>query len=48
MDLLDVWLKEVDCYFMNKDCIMMLVGSKVDLEESGCVVMKKEGIVFVR
>ncbi|XP_024386900.1 ras-related protein RABC1 [Physcomitrium patens] len=47
-DLSDVWLKEVDRYSTNKDCIMMLVGSKVDLEESGRVVTKKEGIAFAR
>lgn len=48
MNLFDIWLKEVDCYFMNLDCIKMFIGNKVDLEEYEWVVMKKEGIVFVR
>lgn len=29
-DLSDVWLKEVDLYSTNPDCIKMLVGNKVD------------------
>ena len=47
-DLSDVWLKEVDRYSTNKDCIKMLIGNKVDLEESARVVTKKEGIAFAR
>lgn len=47
-DLSDVWLKEVDRFSTNKDCIKMLIGNKVDLEESERVVTKKEGIAFAR
>jgi len=47
-DLSDVWLKEVDRFSTNKDCIKMLIGNKVDLEESSRVVTKKEGIAFAR
>lgn len=47
-DLSDVWLKEVDRFSTNKDCIKMLIGNKVDLEESERVVAKKEGIAFAR
>jgi len=47
-DLSDVWLKEVDRFSTNKDCIKMLIGNKVDLEEKERVVTKKEGIAFAR
>ncbi|KAG0587013.1 hypothetical protein KC19_2G134400 [Ceratodon purpureus] len=47
-DLSDVWLKEVDRFSTNRDCIKMLIGNKVDLEESERVVTKKEGIAFAR
>jgi Ras-related protein Rab-18 len=47
-DLSDVWLKEVDRFSTHRDCIKMLIGNKVDLEESGRVVTKKEGIAFAR
>jgi Ras-related protein Rab-18 len=47
-DLSDVWLKEVDRYSTNEDCIKMLIGNKVDLEEHERVVTKKEGIAFAR
>lgn len=29
-DLSDIWLKEVELYSTNPDCIKMLVGNKVD------------------
>ena len=29
-NLSDIWLKEVDLYSTNQDCIKMLVGNKVD------------------
>ncbi|KAG0569962.1 hypothetical protein KC19_6G128500 [Ceratodon purpureus] len=47
-DLSDVWLKEVERFSTNKDCIKMLIGNKVDLEENSRVVTKKEGIAFAR
>ncbi|KAG0575357.1 hypothetical protein KC19_VG339400 [Ceratodon purpureus] len=47
-DLSDVWLKEVERYSTNEDCIKMLIGNKVDLEEHERVVTKKEGIAFAR
>lgn len=47
-DLSDAWLKEVERFSTNKDCIKMLIGNKVDLEESARVVTKKEGIAFAR
>jgi Ras-related protein Rab-18 len=47
-DLSDVWLKEVERYCNNEDCIKMLIGNKVDLEESERGVSKKEGIAFAR
>lgn len=47
-DLSDMWLKEVDRFSTNTDCIKMLIGNKVDLEESSRVVTKKEGIAFAR
>jgi len=47
-DLSDVWLKEVERYSTNEDCIKMLIGNKGDLEEHERVVTKKEGIAFAR
>lgn len=47
-NLSDIWLKEVDRYSTNPDCIKMLIGNKVDLEEHERVVTKKEGIAFAR
>uniref|UniRef100_A0A0D6R8M3 Uncharacterized protein n=1 Tax=Araucaria cunninghamii TaxID=56994 RepID=A0A0D6R8M3_ARACU len=46
-NLSDVWLKEVDLYSTNQDCIKMLVGNKVD-RDSERVVSKKEGTDFAR
>jgi Ras-related protein Rab-18 len=46
-DLSDVWLKEVDLYSTNPDCIKMLVGNKVD-KDAERVVTKQEGIAFAR
>lgn len=46
-NLSDVWLKEVDLYSTNQDCIKMLVGNKVD-KDSERVVSKQEGIAFAR
>lgn len=46
-NLSDIWLKEVDLYSTNQDCIKMLVGNKVD-KESERVVSKQEGIAFAR
>ena len=31
-DLQEVWMKEVDQYSTNSDCVIMLVGNKVDLK----------------
>lgn len=47
-DLSDIWLKEVDRFSTKPDCIKMLIGNKVDLEERERVVTKKEGIAFAR
>jgi Ras-related protein Rab-18 len=47
-NLSDIWLKEVERYSTNQDCIKMLIGNKVDLEESQRVVTKREGIAFAR
>lgn len=47
-DFSDVWLKEVEWFPTNKDCIKVLVGNKVDLEERERVVAKKEGVAFAR
>jgi Ras-related protein Rab-18 len=47
-DLSDVWLKEVERYCNNEDCIKMLIGNKVDPEESERGVSEKEGIAFAR
>lgn len=46
-DLCDVWLKEVDLYSTNPDCIKMLVGNKVDRDAERAVA-KEEGIEFAR
>lgn len=46
-NLSDVWLKEVDAYSTNQDCIKMLVGNKVD-KDAERVVSKQEGIAFAR
>ncbi|MCO5547719.1 hypothetical protein L7F22_001170 [Adiantum nelumboides] len=46
-NLSDIWLKEVDMYSTNQDCIKMLVGNKVD-KDSERVVTKQEGIAFAR
>ncbi|CAM6101418.1 unnamed protein product [Calypogeia fissa] len=46
-DLSDVWLKEVDLYSTNPDCIKMLVGNKVD-KDSERMVSKQEGIAMAR
>eukprot|EP00897_Mesotaenium_endlicherianum_P007372 jgi/Mesen1/6663/ME000340S05823 len=46
-DLSEVWLKEVDLYSTNPDCVNMLVGNKVD-RESERVVSREEGIAFAR
>jgi len=47
INLSDVWLKEVDIYSTNQDCIKMLVGNKVD-RESERIVSKDEGMEFAR
>ncbi|XP_062185767.1 ras-related protein RABC1-like isoform X1 [Phragmites australis] len=47
-DLSDIWTKEIDLYSTNQDCIKMLVGNKVDKQESERAVTKKEGIEFAR
>lgn len=47
-DLTNVWLKEVERFSTNKDCIKMLIGNKVDLEESERMVTKKEAIAFAK
>ncbi|GAQ90434.1 Rab family GTPase [Klebsormidium nitens] len=46
-DLSDIWLKEVELYSTNPDCIKMLVGNKVD-RESERQVTKEEGKAFAR
>ncbi|KAL3690882.1 hypothetical protein R1sor_004533 [Riccia sorocarpa] len=46
-DLSEVWLKEVELYSTNPDCIKMLVGNKVD-KDAERVVSKQEGIAFAR
>ncbi|CAI5497201.1 unnamed protein product [Closterium sp. NIES-64] len=46
-NLSDVWLKEIDMYSTVSDCVLMLVGNKVD-KESERQVAKEEGIAFAR
>eukprot|EP00252_Welwitschia_mirabilis_P005924 TRINITY_DN16514_c0_g1_i1.p1 TRINITY_DN16514_c0_g1~~TRINITY_DN16514_c0_g1_i1.p1 ORF type:complete len:209 (+),score=41.46 TRINITY_DN16514_c0_g1_i1:578-1204(+) len=46
-NLSEVWLKEIDLYITNEDCVKMLVGNKVD-RESERVVSKEEGIEFAK
>eukprot|EP00850_Spirogloea_muscicola_P014799 SM000108S14243 [mRNA] locus=s108:384732:386249:- [translate_table: standard] len=47
IDLSEVWLKEIDLYSTNADCIKMLVGNKVD-RESERMVTRQEGVAFAR
>ncbi|GBG58833.1 hypothetical protein CBR_g233 [Chara braunii] len=46
-NLADVWLKEVERYSTNPDCVKMLVGNKIDKEEER-VVTKQDAIAFAR
>eukprot|EP00271_Cylindrocystis_brebissonii_P005166 TRINITY_DN17113_c0_g1_i1.p1 TRINITY_DN17113_c0_g1~~TRINITY_DN17113_c0_g1_i1.p1 ORF type:complete len:209 (-),score=32.71 TRINITY_DN17113_c0_g1_i1:215-841(-) len=46
-DLSEIWLKEVEMYSTNPDCVMMLVGNKVD-QESMRQVRREEGVAFAR
>lgn len=46
-NLSDIWLKEVDMYSTNEDCVTMLVGNKVD-KEAQRAVSRDEGVAFAR
>ncbi|EFJ14579.1 rab family GTPase [Selaginella moellendorffii] len=46
-NLQDVWLKEVELYSTNQDCVKLLVGNKVD-RDSERAVSQHEGIAFAR
>ncbi|OIV89899.1 hypothetical protein TanjilG_14037 [Lupinus angustifolius] len=43
----DLWVKEVERYSTNHDCIKILVGNKVD-KESRRAVTKEEGMAFAQ
>lgn len=34
LNLVDVWVKEIEFYLINYDCIKMFVGNKVDIVSS--------------
>jgi len=46
-DLSEIWLKEIDMYSTVSDCVLMLVGNKVD-KEAERAVSKEEGAAFAR
>ncbi|XP_020581049.1 ras-related protein RABC2a-like [Phalaenopsis equestris] len=46
-NLSEVWVKEIELYSTNQDCIKMVVANKVD-KESERVVTKEEGIAFAK
>jgi Ras-related protein Rab-18 len=41
------WLKEIDIYSTNDDCVKLLIGNKID-EAGSRTVSKKEGSAFAR
>ncbi|XP_068642559.1 ras-related protein RABC2a-like isoform X2 [Aristolochia californica] len=45
--ILDVWVKEVELYSTNSNCIKMLVGNKVDKENERAVT-REEGKAFAQ
>lgn len=46
-NLSEIWLKEIDMYSTVSDCVLMLVGNKVD-KEAERAVSKEEGTAFAR
>ncbi|THU56220.1 hypothetical protein C4D60_Mb11t15000 [Musa balbisiana] len=44
-NLADVWVKEVELYSTNRNCVKVLVGNKVD-KEADRMVTREEGIAF--
>ncbi|WOL10679.1 ras-related protein RABC2a-like [Canna indica] len=44
-NLADVWVKEVEMYSTDHNCVKMLVGNKVD-KDADRVVTREEGIAF--
>ncbi|CAL9069209.1 unnamed protein product [Musa banksii] len=44
-NLADVWVKEVELYSTNRNCVKVLVGNKVD-KEADRMVTREEGISF--
>ncbi|RRT38239.1 hypothetical protein BHE74_00050454 [Ensete ventricosum] len=44
-NLADVWVKEVELYSTNHNCVKVLVGNKVD-KEADRMVTREEGIAF--
>ena len=41
------WLKEIDIYSTNEECVKLLVANKID-ESANRTVSKKEGVAFAR
>ncbi|KAG0459155.1 hypothetical protein HPP92_022283 [Vanilla planifolia] len=46
-NIVEVWVKELELYSTNQDCIKVLVGNKVD-KESERVITEEEGIAFAQ